>query len=154
MSDNPTLNIRDILSYLPHRPPFLLVDRVLKIIPGKTLRAIKNVTMNEPFFVGHFPERPVMPGVLIVEALAQAAGVLTLITTGENPQENLYFFASIDKVRFKRVVEPGDQLTLDVEILKMRQNLVKVSGVATVAKNVACSAEMMMVRAPKEQHGK
>lgn len=145
-----TLNIHEILKFLPHRYPFLLVDRVIEATPNESLTAIKNVTMNEPFFVGHFPERPVMPGVMIVEALAQAAGILTLLTTGENPKENLYFFAGIDNVRFKRVVEPGDQLILKVEPIKMRKNLAKMKGIAKVGDEIACCAEMMMIRAPKE----
>lgn len=145
-----SLNIQGILKHLPHRPPFLLVDRVIAATPNTSLVALKNVTMNEPFFVGHFPQRPVMPGVLIVEALAQAAAILAYISTGEDPQGNeLYYFAGIDKVRFKRIVEPGDQLILEVEIIKARKNLVKVLGTAKVGNEIACTAEIMSIKAPK-----
>ncbi|MGD9152557.1 MAG: 3-hydroxyacyl-ACP dehydratase FabZ [Gammaproteobacteria bacterium] len=147
-----TLDIQGILKHLPHRPPFLLVDRVLKFEPSKSLVAIKNVTINEPFFVGHFPKRPVMPGVLIIEALAQAAGILAFLSTDEDPQGNsLYFFAGIDNARFKRIVEPGDQLHLEVEITKMRKNLLKAHGVAKVGDEIACSADLMSIKAPAKK---
>ena len=117
------------------------------IEPGKSLTAIKNVTINEPFFCGHFPQQPVMPGVLILEALAQAACVLAFKTTGADPQSNeLYLFAAIDKARFKRVVTPGDQLLLQVDVLKVRQSLLKVQGTATVDGKVVCFAELMSVK--------
>ncbi|MGD9107724.1 MAG: 3-hydroxyacyl-ACP dehydratase FabZ [Gammaproteobacteria bacterium] len=141
-----------MLKHLPHRPPFLLVDRVLKFEPSKSIVAIKNVTMNEPFFVGHFPKRPVMPGVLIIEALAQAAGILAFLSTNEDPQGNsLYYFAGIDNARFKRIVEPGDQLHLEVEITKIRKTLLKAHGIAKVGDEIACSADLMSIKAPAEK---
>lgn len=149
---NIALDIQQILQHLPHRPPFLLVDRVLEFEPSKSLVAIKNVTINEPFFVGHFPKRPVMPGVLIIEALAQAAGILAFVSTGEDPQGNsLYYFAGIDNARFKRIVEPGDQLRLEIEILKVRKNLVKAHGIAKVGNDIACSADLMSIKASTEK---
>jgi len=148
------LDIHGILKHLPHRPPFLLVDRVLKIDPFKSLTAIKNVTMNEPFFVGHFPQRPVMPGVLIIEALAQASAILAFASTGEDPHgNNLYYFAGIDKARFKKIVEPGDQLQLEIEVIKMRGVLNKMRGIAKVGDEIACSADLMSVKAPLEKEG-
>ncbi len=114
------MNIHQILKQLPHRYPFLLVDRVLELEKGKTLKALKNVTMNEPFFEGHFPHRPVMPGVLMLEALAQAAALLAFDALNTSPNdETVYYFAGIDGARFKRPVEPGDQLILEVELLRM-----------------------------------
>ena len=148
------LDIHGILNHLPHRPPFLLVDRVLKIDPYKSLTAIKNVTMNEPFFVGHFPKRPVMPGVLIIEALAQASAILAFASTGEDPQgDDLYYFAGIDKARFKKIVEPGDQLLLEIEVIKIRGIVTKMRGVAKVDGEIACSADLMSVKAPVEKEG-
>lgn len=148
------LDIHGILKHLPHRPPFLLVDRVLKIDPFKSLTAIKNVTMNEPFFVGHFPQRPVMPGVLIIEALAQASAILAFASTGEDPHGNsLYYFAGIDNARFKKIVEPGDQLQLEIEVIKMRGILNKMRGIAKVGDEIACSADLMSVKAPLEKEG-
>jgi 3-hydroxyacyl-[acyl-carrier-protein] dehydratase len=137
----------EIKKFIPHRYPFLLVDRVLSYEKHKTLVAIKNVTANEPFFVGHFPARPVMPGVLIIEALAQAAGIL-IVKSNDLPEyhQHIYFFAGIDNVRFKRVVEPGDQLTLNIEVLKERRDLWKFLGVAMVGEEVACTAEIMTIK--------
>jgi 3-hydroxyacyl-[acyl-carrier-protein] dehydratase len=146
-----TMDIHEILNYLPHRYPFLLVDRVSDIILGKSIVAIKNVTSNEPFFVGHFPQRMVMPGVLILEALAQASCLLAIRTAysqnGEgDDSESLYFFAGLDNVRFKRVVEPGDQLRLEVEIVRYRQDVWKFKGTATVDGHLVCSADMTSAR--------
>ena len=139
-----TLNINEILEYLPHRYPFLLVDRVLDYEPGKRLTAIKNVSVNEPFFPGHFPSRPVFPGVLIMEALAQATGILAFVTNGTKPDgTSLYYFAGIDNARFKQPVEPGDQLTLQVELVKQRRNIWKFNGEALVDGKVVASAELM-----------
>lgn len=137
----------EIKKFIPHRYPFLLVDRVLSYEKHKTLVAIKNVTANEPFFAGHFPVRPVMPGVLIVEALAQAAGILTVksIDLPEHHQ-HIYFFAGLDNVRFKRVVEPGDQLMLHVELIKVRRDLWKFLGTAKVGDEIACTAEIMTIK--------
>lgn len=138
---------RDIKKFIPHRYPFLLVDRVLEYEENKTLVAIKNVTANEPYFMGHFPVRPVMPGVLIIEALAQAAGIL-IVKSIHLPEyhQDIYFFAGVDNVRFKRVVEPGDQLKLAVEVLKVRRDLWKFLGTASVDGEVACTAEIMTIK--------
>lgn len=137
-----TIDIQQILERLPHRFPFLLVDRVVKFERDKTLLAIKNVTINEPFFAGHFPVRAVMPGVLIVEALAQAAAILASFSTDWVPDESLFYLGSIENTRFKKIVVPGDQLKLDVEVLKRRSNIWKFRGIATVDNEVACTTEM------------
>jgi|SRR5690554_4853365 3-hydroxyacyl-[acyl-carrier-protein] dehydratase len=138
------MDINEILQYLPHRYPFLLVDRVLEIEEGKRILALKNVTMNEPFFPGHFPNHPVMPGVLIVEAMAQAAALLSFKTMGVKPDENsVVLFAGIDNVRFKRQVVPGDQLLFDVEILQGKRNIYKYKGVARIGEQIAAEAELM-----------
>lgn len=139
-----TLDIHEILKHLPHRYPFLLIDRVLECEPGKHLVGIKNVSYNEPYFTGHFPQRPVMPGVLILEALAQATGILAFKTLGRVPDENaLYYFVGIDKGRFKQPVNPGDQLRLEVEYVKQMRGIWKFNGKALVDGNVVCSAELM-----------
>ena len=141
------MNINEIRKYLPHRYPFLLVDKVIAFEADNSLVAIKNVTANEQFFSGHFPFRPVMPGVLMIEALAQASGLLILKTMGEEfTPSNLFLFAGVDNARFKRVVEPGDQLRLEVELLKRRRDLCKFKGTATVDGEVACVAEFMTIR--------
>ncbi len=141
------MDINEIKKRLPHRYPFLLVDRVISCELNKSIVAIKNVTINEPFFNGHFPFRPVMPGVLIIEAMAQASGLLTLESLGETFSEsNVFFFAGIDHARFKRVVEPGDQLRLEIEVLKARRDLWKFKGTASVEGELACAAEFMMIR--------
>lgn len=138
------MDINEILQYLPHRYPFLLVDRVLELDEGKRVLALKNVTINEPFFPGHFPHRPVMPGVLILEALAQAAAVLSFKTMGQKPDENsVVYFAGIDKARFKRPVSPGDQLLLEVSITRTMRNIWKYQGVARVGDEIAAEAELM-----------
>jgi 3-hydroxyacyl-[acyl-carrier-protein] dehydratase len=139
-----TLDIRAILEHLPHRYPFLLVDRVLSLEKGKNIVAIKNVTINEPYFVGHFPHLPVMPGVLQIEALAQAAGILSFQTMDKKSDANsIYYFVGIDEARFKRPVVPGDQLRLEVEITKMRAGIWKYSGRTLVDGQVACEAQLM-----------
>jgi len=140
------MSIHDILKYLPHRYPFLLVDRVLKCEIGHSILAIKNVSFNEPFFQGHFPDAPVMPGVLILEALAQASGLLALSNPDWRPDdESLYLFVGIDKARFKKQVGPGDQLTLDVRLKRHKQGYGVFEAVATVDNEVAASAELMCV---------
>jgi len=137
------MDIHQILKQLPHRYPFLLVDRVLSIEKGKSIRALKNVTMNEPFFQGHFPHRPVMPGVLMLEALAQAAALLAFDTLGTSPSDDMvYYFAGIDGARFKRPVEPGDQLFLDVELLRMKAGIFKFKARALVGEDLAVEAEL------------
>ncbi len=139
-----SLDIYDILKHLPHRYPFLLIDRVVDYEPGKTLVAIKNVTHNEPHFPGHFPSRPIMPGVLILEALAQATGILAFKTADHIPDENsLYYFVGIDNARFKQPVEPGDQLQLEVEFVKQMRGIWKFKGKALVDGKVVCSADLM-----------
>ena len=138
------MDIHKILKQLPHRYPFLLVDRVLAIDKGKTIRALKNVTMNEPFFQGHFPHRPVMPGVLMLEALAQAAALLAFDALDTSPSEDtVYYFAGIDGARFKRPVEPGDQLILDVTLLRMKAGIFKFKTRAKVGDEIAVEAELM-----------
>lgn len=138
------MNINEILQYLPHRYPFLLVDRVLELEPGSRILALKNVTMNEPFFPGHFPHHPVMPGVLIIEAMAQAAALLSFKSTGVKPDENsVVYFAGIDNVRFKRPVVPGDQLLFDMTITHAKRNIYKYKGVARVGDEIATEAELM-----------
>lgn len=141
------MDIHEILKYLPHRPPFLLVDRVIEIKEGESLVAIKNVTINEPFFVGHFPNRPVMPGVLIVEALAQAAGILAYKSTNTLASDGvLYLFAGIDNARFRRVVEPGDQLRLEVKVIRAKREIWKLESTASVDGEIACTAELLSAR--------
>lgn len=141
------MDIHEILKYLPHRYPFLLIDRVIEIVEGESIVAIKNVTINEEFFVGHFPNRPVMPGVLILEALAQAAGVLAYKSTNTSPKDGvLFLFAGIDNARFRRVVEPGDQLRMEVKVLRSRRDMWKLEGSAFVDGELACSAELLSAR--------
>ncbi len=137
------LDIHKILSQLPHRYPILLVDRVLELEPHKRIKALKNVSINEPYFVGHFPSRPVMPGVLILEALAQAAALLTFAEAQYDPATVLYYFAGIDKARFKRPVEPGDQLILNVTFERHLRNIWKFNACAEVDGAVAAQAELM-----------
>ena len=137
------MDIHKILKQLPHRYPFLLVDRVLAIDKGKTIKALKNVTINEPFFEGHFPHRPVMPGVLMLEALAQAAALLAFDTLDSAPTDDMvYYFAGIDGARFKRPVEPGDQLVLEVELLRMKAGIFKFKARASVDGDLAVEAEL------------
>ena len=138
------MDIHQILKQLPHRYPILLVDRVLEIEKGVRIKAIKNVTINEPFFTGHFPHRPVMPGVLMLEALAQAAALLSFNALDAVPDDNtVYYFAGIDGARFKRPVEPGDQLILDVTIDRMKAGIFKFKARALVGEEVAVEAELM-----------
>ena len=138
------MDIHEILKKLPHRYPILLVDRVLELEKGKRIKAIKNVTINEQFFQGHFPHRPVMPGVLMLEALAQAAALLSFETLGKVPDDKtVYYFAGIDGARFKRPVEPGDQLTLDVTLDRMKAGIFKFSARASVGAELAVEAELM-----------
>jgi 3-hydroxyacyl-[acyl-carrier-protein] dehydratase len=139
-----TMNIHQVLAKLPHRYPILLVDRVLEIEKGVRIRALKNVSVNEPFFQGHFPKRPVMPGVLMLEALAQAAAILSFESQGQEPDEkSVYYFAGIDGARFKRPVEPGDQLILDVQLIRAKAGIYKFAAKATVDGELAVEAELM-----------
>ena len=145
MIDPTQLDINEILKLLPHRYPFLLVDRVLEVKPGESIRALKNVTYNEPFFPGHFPGRPVMPGVMIIEALAQAAGVLTFVSSGVVPkQETKFYFVGIDKARFRKPVEPGDQLVLAAQLERSLKGIWKFSTSAWVGDSEVAHADMMV----------
>lgn len=143
---NPS-DIMEILQYLPHRYPFLLLDRVVSFTPGQTLTALKNVTYNEPFFPGHFPRRPIMPGVLILEALAQATGVLAFKTAQELHDANsMYYLVGIDKARFKQPVQPGDQLILEVSLERMRRDVGRFLGEARVDGKVVAAAELLCAK--------
>ena len=143
-TEKKTLDILAIKSLLPHRYPLLLVDRVLDWEANKTITAIKNVTANEEFFQGHFPHKPVMPGVLMIEALAQTAALLSFLSMGVKPDENsVVYFVGIDNARFKRPVEPGDQLKMDVEILRVSRGIWKYKAVGTVDGKLAVEAELM-----------
>jgi 3-hydroxyacyl-[acyl-carrier-protein] dehydratase len=138
-----TLDIHQILKKLPHRYPLLLVDRVLEVEKGQRIKAIKNVTINEQFFNGHFPKRPVMPGVLMIEALAQASALLAFETLGQSPDDNtVYYFAGIDNARFKRPVEPGDQLVLEATLERMKASVFKFKARALVGDEVAVEADL------------
>ena len=138
------MDIHQILAKIPHRYPILLVDRVLEIEKGKRIRALKNVSINEPYFMGHFPHRPVMPGVLMLEAMAQAATVLTLVSLDtELDDKTVCYFAGIDGARFKRPVEPGDQLVLDVTLDRAKASIFKYTGKVYVGDDIACEAELM-----------
>ncbi len=143
------LDIRGILDSIPHRYPFLLVDRVIEIVPGHRIVAIKNVTFNEPFFQGHFPGVPVMPGVLIIEALAQTGAVLMLHDFAQR-KEKLVYFAGIDEARFRRVVGPGDRLQLTMEVVKLRSRTCKMKGVAEVDGEIAAEAQILSAMVDKE----
>lgn len=142
-----SMDIHEVMAHLPHRYPFLLVDRVLECEPGKTIVAVKNVTINEPFFQGHFPHHPVMPGVLIMEALAQAAGILSFKTMGSMPDEHsVFYFVGIDNARFKKPVTAGDQLHLHVEILRNMRGIWKFKAEARVGGEIVAEAELMCAK--------
>ncbi|HEX7416458.1 MAG TPA: 3-hydroxyacyl-ACP dehydratase FabZ [Steroidobacteraceae bacterium] len=148
------MDINAIMVQLPHRYPFLMVDRVLECIPGQSIRALKNVTYNEPFFPGHFVYRPVMPGVMIIEALAQTAGILAFKTAGVVPDERTrFFFVGIDKARFRKPVEPGDQLILTAKLVRSFKGIWKFSTVARVDDAEVASAEMMVAPETGKQAG-
>lgn len=141
------LDIHEVLQHLPHRYPFLMIDRVLDCTPGESLKALKNVTINEPFFQGHFPHRPVMPGVMILEAMAQATGILAFRTTQTRPSEHLlYYLVGVDEARFKQPVEPGDQLIIEVHAERNMRGLWKFSATATVEGKLVASATLMCAR--------
>ena len=145
-----TYDILHIMNLLPHRYPFILVDRILEIVPGEKIIALKNVTVNEPFFLGHFPGNPIMPGVLIVEAMAQAGGVLAFDAMPESQQGAVVYFMGMDKVKFRKPVVPGDQLILEVTLLKKRLRAIKMSGTATVDKTLVAEAEFMATIGEKQ----
>ncbi len=143
------MNIHEILEYLPHRYPFLLIDRVIECELGKRIRALKNVSVNEPYFNGHFPYYKVMPGVLIVEAMAQAAAILSFRTMGIKPDDkSVYYFAGIDRARFKKPVIPGDQLILEVSIERNVRSVVKYAGKAYVGEALVAEAELLCTLRP------
>lgn len=145
------MNIQEILEYLPHRYPFLLIDRVIECELDKRIRALKNVSVNEPYFNGHFPYYKVMPGVLIVEAMAQAAAILSFRSMGIKPDDkSVYYFAGIDRARFKKPVMPGDQLVLDVSIVRTVRNVVKYAGKAYVGDALVAEAELLCTLRPIE----
>ncbi|MDX1605344.1 MAG: 3-hydroxyacyl-ACP dehydratase FabZ [Candidatus Competibacterales bacterium] len=142
-----TLDIREILRYLPHRYPFLMLDRVLAFEAGRSLLGIKNVSINEPFFQGHFPQRPIMPGVMIIEALAQATGILAFKSDAAGDgRDTLFYLVGIDKARFKQPVEPGDQLLLDVRMHRIRRGIGQFTGEARVGERVVAAAELMCAK--------
>lgn len=145
--NNGSLDIHEILNHLPHRYPFLLVDRVVSLVPGQSIHAYKNVSINEPFFTGHFPHHPVMPGVLIMEALAQAAGILSFKTMGEMPSEDsVFYFVGIDNCRFKKPVMPGDQLNLHITIERNMRGIWKYKAEAKVDGAVVAEANLMCAK--------
>ncbi len=145
------MNINDVKNFLPHRYPFLLIDRVLDFTTGKNLTAIKNVSFNEPHFIGHFPDQPIMPGVLIIEALAQATGILAFKSeVGKPLTGQIYMLVGVDKVRFKKSVEPGDQLKLYVEVMRVKRGIWKFNCRATVEEQLVTSAEIICTQKPAE----
>jgi 3-hydroxyacyl-[acyl-carrier-protein] dehydratase len=151
MTEPITLDINAVMKQLPHRYPFLLVDRVVECVPGERIRAIKNVTYNEPYFVGHFPHQPVMPGVMIIEALAQAAGILAFRTAGVMPDETTrFYFAGIDKARFRKPVIPGDQVTLTATLERSIKTIWRFSTVALVGDEEVASADMLIATEPNK----
>ena len=137
------LDVAKILMDLPHRYPFLLVDRVVEFVKSERIVALKNVTINEPFFQGHFPDVPIMPGVLIIEAMGQAGGVLVIESTPPEKRGKLIYFMGFDRVRFRKPVVPGDQLMLELKILKLRSKVVKMEGVARVDGEIAAEAQLL-----------
>jgi|UniRef100_A0A7C5AM48 3-hydroxyacyl-[acyl-carrier-protein] dehydratase len=149
MTHPPTLD--EIKRILPHRYPFLLVDRILSIELGKRITGLKNVTINEPFFMGHFPQNPIMPGVLIIEAMAQVGGILALLSTPEHLGNPAIYLMSLDKVRFRRPVVPGDQLILELEVLRGGKKFFKMAGKATVDGMLAAEGELMAMVGPREE---
>ena len=145
------MNINEVKNFLPHRYPFLLIDKAVDIEIGKRLTAIKNVSFNEPHFTGHFPSQPIMPGVLIIEALAQATGILAFKSEVGKPKEGqIYMLVGVDNARFKRMVEPGDQLKLEVEVLTVKRGIWKFKGIALVDDQIVTSAELMCTQKASE----
>ena len=138
-----TYDIVEILKLLPHRYPFILVDRILEVVPGESIKAIKNVTINEPFFQGHFPGEPVMPGVLVMEGMAQAGAILAYLTDPEKIGKNLVYFAGMDGVRFRKIIIPGDQIRFELNIMKRKSKLFKIAGKAYVDEILAAEGELM-----------
>ena len=149
MTDKKPIDISGIMERLPHRYPFLMVDRVLDVVPGKSIVAIKNVSVNEAYFEGHFPGHPVLPGVLIIEALAQAGGLLAYETASAEERISILYLVGIEESRFKQIVRPGDQLTLRVELVKHRRNLWRFTAVAEVDGKAVAEAQILMAEGPK-----
>jgi 3-hydroxyacyl-[acyl-carrier-protein] dehydratase len=149
MTDKTTFDIDGILARLPHRYPFLMVDRVLEVVPGKSIVAVKNVSANEAYFEGHFPEHPVMPGVLIVEALAQAGGVLAYESVTAEERIWILYLVGLEECRFKQTVRPGDQLLLRVELVKRKRNLWRFTCVAEVDGKLVAEVQILMADGPK-----
>ncbi|MFI3256171.1 MAG: 3-hydroxyacyl-ACP dehydratase FabZ [Psittacicella sp.] len=145
LKNNKILDIDEVMSLLPHRYPFLLIDKVIDYEDQKWLKAIKNITINEPCFTGHFPKKPIFPGVLILEAMAQATGLLAFTSFGI-PKEEIYYLASVDKARFKIPVRPGDQMEIEVHYVKHKRGITKFTAVAKVDSQVVCEAELMCAR--------
>jgi len=137
------LDIQEIMKLLPHRYPFIMIDRILELTPGEKVIALKNVTINEPFFQGHFPANPIMPGVLIIEAMGQAGAVLAAKSLEREPNGVLIYFMGMDKVKFRKPVTPGDQLIFEMKFLKQRRNVFRMSGTAYVDENIVAEAELM-----------
>ncbi len=137
------MDIREIMSHIPHRYPFILVDRILELEPNKRVVGLKNVSMNEPFFQGHFPGTPIMPGVLILEAMAQTSGVLAISSMSESGKSALMYFMGLDQVKFRKMVVPGDQLIMELEVLKQRAKVMKLTGVAKVDGQIVAEAQLM-----------
>ena len=137
------LDIQEIMKLLPHRYPFIMIDRILELTPGEKIIALKNVTINEPFFQGHFPANPIMPGVLIIEAMGQAGAVLAAKSLEREPHDVLIYFMGMDKVKFRKPVTPGDQLIFEIKFLKQRRNVFRMSGTAYVDENIVAQAELM-----------
>ncbi|MDO9450210.1 MAG: 3-hydroxyacyl-ACP dehydratase FabZ [Rugosibacter sp.] len=145
------MDIHQVLNYLPHRYPFLLIDRVLEVIPGERISALKNVSINEPFFPGHYPHHPVMPGVLVIEAMAQAAAILSFKTLGQFPDDSsVYYFVGIDNARFKKPVSAGDQLLIDVKLQLNKRGIWKYSAVARVDGTVVAEADLICSVKPSD----
>ena len=142
MSDS-ILSVNDLFAYLPHRFPFLLVDRITALTPGESVKGYKNVTINEPFFSGHFPNRPIMPGVLIVEAMAQVSGVLAMVTKKQDAKDLIYYLAGTDNTRFKRPVVPGDRLDMESKLLVERRTLMKFACRAFVDGELTCTSDIL-----------
>lgn len=136
-------DIRAIMQHLPHRFPFLLVDRILELVPDQRIKGLKNVTVNEPFFQGHFPGTPIMPGVLIIEAMAQAGGVLAMVSAPDAKEGTLMYFMGFDQVKFRKPVVPGDQLIIEVEVLKKRAKILKLAGTAKVDGQLVAEGQLM-----------
>jgi 3-hydroxyacyl-[acyl-carrier-protein] dehydratase len=149
MTETKTIDIEGILERLPHRYPFLMIDRVLEVVPGKSIVGLKNISFNEAHFQGHFPGHPVMPGVLIIEALAQAGGVLAYETATADDRVRILYLVGVEETRFKQTVQPGDQLVLRVELVKRRRSLWRFNGVAEVGGKLVAETQILMADGPK-----